>query len=302
MKQMFSAAAAKRPGQKRNIPVLRIVMATILTLYTLSLFIVIGWGIITAFKGAEDFDKNPLGLPQVWYWNFGYVFRRFHIVITTATEQKIVSMGQMYLNSILYALGSAFFQTLVTCCTAYICARYTYKFSGALHTVVVVTMFIPIVGNLVSEMQIAASLGLYNHIWGLWIMSANFLGLYFLVFYEAVRALPAALFEAAKIDGASHTGLMWRIAMPLLRNLFSTVLLINFIRYWNEYQIPAIYLPEKPTIAYGMYYLTFAVSDNAMSNVPVRMAAAVMVVVPLLVIFLLCHKKLLGNLTVGGVK
>lgn len=287
---------------RQGAKVMRIVMGTILVLYTISLAIVIGWGIITAFKNAEDFDRNPLGLPKVWYWNFGYVFKQFKIVITTETGQKAVTMGQMYINSILYAVGSALTQTLVTCCTAYICARYRYRFSKILHTIVVVTMFIPVVGNLVSEMQIAAALGFYNHVWGMWIMSANFLGIYFLVFYQAVRALPPALFEAAKIDGAGHVQLMIRIAAPLLRNLFSTVLLINFIKFWNEYQIPAIYLPRKPTIAYGMFYITFFTSENNMSNIPMRMSAAVMVVVPILIIFLLCHKRLLGNLTVGGVK
>ena len=287
---------------KRSVPVLRIVMATVLVLYTASLFVVLLWGVMTSFKGVTDFEKNKLGLPSVWYWNFTYVFKKFKIVVTTTTEQKTITMGQMYLHSILYAFGCAFFQTLVTCCTAYICARYRYKFSRLIHTVVVVTMFIPVVGNLVSEMQIAAALGLYNRIWGMWIMSANFLGIYFLVFYEAVRSLPAALFEAAKIDGASHTGLMLRIAFPLLRNLFFTVLLINFIRYWNEYQIPAIYLAQKPTIAFGMYYLGVLDRGDTMSTVPMRMTTAVMVVAPLLVIFLLTHKKLLGNLTVGGVK
>lgn len=287
---------------KRHLSPMQIVMGTVLLLYTASLFIVFLWSILTAFKGVTDFEKNKLGLPSLWYWNFSYVFNNFNIVVTTATRQMTVSMGMMYLNSILYAVGCAFFQTLVTCCTAYVCARYRYKFSKVLHMVVVITMFIPVVGNLVSEMQIAAALGFYNQTWGMWIMSANFLGIYFLVFYEAVKALPSALFEAAQIDGASHMGLMLRIALPLLRNLFFTIFLINFIRYWNEYQIPAIYLPEKPTIAYGMYYLGILDRGDTMSTVPMRMTTAIMVVAPLLIIFLLAHRKLLGNLTVGGVK
>lgn len=71
-----------------------------------------------------------------------------------------------------------------------------------MHTTVLITMVIPVVGSLPAEIRMAQSLGLYDQIWGMWILKANFLGMYFLVFYNIFKALPASYTEAAKIDGA----------------------------------------------------------------------------------------------------
>lgn len=92
-----------------------------------------------------------------------------------------------------------------------------------------------------------------------------------------------------------------RIALPLVRNTFFTVFLIYFIQYWNDYQTPLIYLPSYPTIAQGMYTVSVTPTQE-MSYVPMRLAAAILMLVPILVIFLIFQKRLLGNLTVGGIK
>ena len=110
-------------------------------------------------------------------------------------------------------------------------------------------MIIPTVGNLPSELQMVVSLNLYNKIYGLWLLKANFLGMYFLMFYGVFKAFPASFTEAAKIDGANNWTIMIKIAFPLVFNVMSTVLLINFINFWNDYQTPLLYMPAYPTVA-----------------------------------------------------
>lgn len=281
---------------------LTVVMLVVLALYTLSLFIVLAWAFITAFKNDQlDFRTNILGLPKKWEWNIGEIFRQFHVLVNTDAGQKQVGMMGMYLNSVLYAVGCAFFHTLMPCITAYLCARFKYKFSKVLHTVVIVCMVIPIVGSLPSEISMAKTFGLYDTIWGMWIMKCNFLGIYFLVFHGTFKTLPMAFSEAAKVDGAGNLRILFRIIMPLVRNLFLTVMLINFISYWNDYQTPLVYIPSHPTVSQGMYDMAIR-TGNAFSSVPMRMASAILTLVPILVLFLCFHKRLLGNLTVGGVK
>lgn len=71
-------------------------------------------------------------------------------------------------------------------------------------------------------------------------MAANMQGFYFFVMYSAFKAMPIGYSEAAKIDGASNGQILLAIAMPLIKNLFLTVLLINFVEYWNNDQSSAL--------------------------------------------------------------
>ena len=272
-----------------------------LIVYALCLFLPLIWAVITAFKTQAEFRVNLFQLPKKWTWNFGKVYNEFYIKVNTATGAKYVGVTQMLINSLLYSFGCAFVGTLVPYVTSYLCARYKYKMSSIIYTVVIVVMALPIVGNLPSEIRLATSLGIYDQIWGLWLMKAHFLGMYFLVFYNLFRSLPAAYTEAARIDGAGNWMVMVKIIMPMAKNTFLTVLLINFITYWNDYQTPLIYMPSHPTIALGMYHMAFT-SINELATIPMRMTSAVFMLVPTLALFMCFHKRLLGNLTMGGIK
>ena len=280
---------------------MKVVMLTGLLLYTLCLFVPLIWGVITSFKGQADFRVNVIGLPKEWVWNYGTVFEKFKINVFTDAGTTSVSMSEMVLNSILYAVGCAFVSTLIPCVTAYLCAGYDYLLSKIVYLIVVVTMVLPIVGSLPSEIRIAKALGVFDNFWGMWLLKANFLGLYFIVFYNQFKAFPSAYREAACIDGAGNWTIMTRIMFPMIRNTFMTVVLIKFIEFWNDYQTPLIYLPTKPTLSLGVYHMAYT-TINELSTIPMRTTAAVIALVPVLVLFMCCHKRLLGNLTVGGIK
>jgi ABC-type glycerol-3-phosphate transport system permease component len=78
-------------------------------------------------------------------------------------------------------------------------------------------------------------------------------------------------------------------------------MLLQFIGYWNDYQTPMIYLPSHPTIAYGLFYSLFN-STPAFSYVGAKLASSMIVLLPILLVFLFSHKRLLGNITMGGIK
>lgn len=279
----------------------RVVMLAGLLLYAICLFLPLLWAMVTAFKTQSEFRLNIIGLPKKWTWNFSTIWEEFYIKISTPTGSRNVFIGELLLNSMLYSVGCSFFGTLVPYVTSYLCARYTYKFSKVVYSVVIVVMALPIVGNLPAEISVARSLGIFDQIWGLWLMKAHFLGIYFLVFYNLFRSLPSAYTEAAVIDGAGNWTIMLKVIMPLAKKTFFTVMLINFIMYWNDYQTPLIYLPSHPTIALGMYRMSYT-AINALATIPMRMTAAVFMLVPTLILFACFHKRLLGNLTMGGIK
>ncbi len=303
-KSFFAKPFSKKDseaGVREKFSPITVFMLVVLIIYSAILLGLLAWALMTSFKDYYDFRLNKIGLPEEWVWNYSKVFNQFYVRISTSTGQEKVYMGQMFVNAFLYSIGCAFCHTLVPCITAYACARFNFKFSQVIYTTVIITMVLPIVGSLPAEIQMAKSLGLFNQIWGLWIMKANFLGLYFLVFYGNFKAMPMAYTEAAQIDGASNFKVMTKIILPLQKNTFFTIMLIGFISYWNDYQIPLVYLPSYPTIAQGMYEMA-STTLNEMARVPMRMTAAMLMLIPILVLFLIFNKRLMGNLTVGGIK
>lgn len=277
-----------------------ILVASVFTIFTLILLILFFWGAFTSLKTDFDFMFNKAGFPkEITIENFVTAWNKMYCVVDNGNRN--VYIEEMFLNSVLYAVGCAFGATVVPCVMAFLTVQYKCKFSKIITSFVIITMILPIVGNLPSEIQMARALGLYGNIWGLWIMRANFLGLYFLVFQSMFKSVPKALSEAAKIDGAGNLIVFIRIILPVVRTTFALIFLLKFIEFWNDYQTPIIYLPNQPTISQGLYYFNFS-TDNAVSTVPVKIAGAMFVLIPILAVFLVFRDKLMGNLTMGGVK
>ena len=291
----------------RNMGVFFWLLLVILALYTISMILPMVWGIFTSLKSQNEFRTNvlwiPHGAPWDWQWgNFVYVMNNFYVPISSQTQGlRSVGMGEMLLYTILYAAGGAFINTLVPCVVAYITAKFKYKFSSVIYTVVVVTMVLPVVGNTASELQLVKALGIFDTIPGNWIQKFNFLGMYYLVFYATFRGIPNDFAEAAYVDGAGETHVMVRIIFPLVANIFVTVMLIKFIGFWNDYQTPLLFLPTHPTIAYGVYYLSNSVQQD-FNYVPMRMTGCILMVIPILALFLIFKEKLMSNISMGGVK
>lgn len=312
MKNIFLASMTDRKNRGRGkgtrtgatktaFSPLTVVLLIVLILYALTLIGLLFWAVITSFKSQAEFRINILGFPDKWVWNYGEVFRSFQVSVMAEDGTRYVSMGGMILNSVIYSFGCAIASTMTPCITAYLCAKFPFRFSKVVYFIVIVTMALPIVGSLPSEMLVARTFGIYDRIWLLWIMKANFLGIYFLVFHAEFKSIPKEYTEAAKIDGAGNFTILFRIMLPLVRNTIFVIMLIKFIEFWNDYQTPLVFLPSYPTLAYGVFTLA-TTSVNNMSTVPMRMASAVMMLIPILVVFLIFQKKIMSNVSVGGIK
>ncbi len=276
--------------------ILYIIIGSLLAVYFLSLLAFFLWGAMSSLKLEGDLQKNPIGLPSPWTF-------KAYVVAFTRLEVENLGIFGMYFNSILYTFGCAFLSTLVSCITGYLCAKFRYKFSGVVVGTVVVTMALPIVGSTPSAIQLAQNLGLYNQVWGLWIMSATFhTGVHFLILHESFRILPDSFKEAAEVDGASQLQVLFRIMLPLVKNTFITVFLLRLIGLWNDYQTPLLYMPKLPTIAYGLYYFAVANTTNDTYTEPNAIAAAFLVCIPIFVVFLIFQKRVMTNISIGGIK
>ncbi len=280
-------------------------VAMVLLTYTAILLYILVWALLSTFKSyIMDFSENVSGLPRRWVLeNYEAVLQNMFEIVTINGQQYKLTFGNLLANTLLYTVGSAFVSTFIPCITAYAVARFSHKFKwlGIFTYIVLITMIIPIVGSTPSEIQIATNLGLYDSIWGMFILKGNFLGMYYLIFLGAFNSMPKGFEEAAKIDGASNGAVFAKIYMPLAFTTFSTIMLIKGISFWNDYQTPMLYLPTQKTLA--QFFFGFINSDNTMiSYTPMKLVGAMILIVPILLLFVFLNKKIMGNLSLGGLK
>lgn len=277
------------------------ITAFFLFAFAFMILFLIGWGLFNSIKDPLDFNNNYFGLPKsVIFDAYEKVFTNMTLDRNFADETITYNIIGFFENSLIYALGCTIIKVFVTSIMAYICAKYR-KFVTARFTVqlVIICMIVPVVGTLPSLVTVLRDMGLYGTIWGVYFTQFSFLGMHFLIFYGIYVAIPNEYSEAASLDGASHFYIMTSVIMPLVRTTTSVLLVLNFVTYWNDYQTPMLFWYDYPTISVGLLaYVTNA--RNA--SFPDQMAADIVTALPLFIIFLIFKEKMLGSLTVGGLK
>lgn len=292
-----------KKDEHRKADVFSTILCIVLIAYILSLIIPFLWAILTSFKGRGDYMRNPLGFPKKWLFkNYLTALEKYTV---PGPRMTTIYIETMLFNTIVYAVGGALLQAASGCVVAYCCAKFSkFKISAVYVAVVVITMGLPIIGNKPSELEMMINLGLYDNVFGALVLKLNFLGVYFLVFHAAFKAIPNDYTEAAYIDGAGNFTVFFRLMLPFVSKTFMTVTLIYFINLWNDYQIPLLYLPTNPTLAYGLYYYSVGGGqyDPKISSTPMKMAGCMILFIPIFTLFCIFQKHLLGNIMMGGVK
>lgn len=290
--------------KKRKVSPFGLVFGSILGIYTIGMILLFLWAVNASLKMVDQFDFDTIGLTKTFYFtNYEYAFYLgFNkSVLTNSGILKDVYIEQMFVNSLLYSMGSALCQTACTCITAYLITKYDNKFSKFMHNVIIVTMILPIVGATPSLIQVTDYLHIRNTFFGNYLMKFGFTNTYYLIFYGAFKSLSWGYAEAAFIDGAGHFQVFFKIMVPLVSTLFGCVFLIFFIQYWNDYQTPMLFLEKNPVLAWGLFEF-FKSYEQELSTPTVKIAGGIIVLLPLLVLFMVFKKKLMGNLTEGGIK
>lgn len=281
----------------------------LLIVYTLVLFVPIVWSIYASLADSytfgDVFDPQYPNLSKsltLSLDNFRFAWEELTITITTSggTRETFNTIGLLG-NSVMYSTISSLSFTICPVIVAYATSRFKYGFSKIVYGFVVVAMSLPIVGNMASEIQMLHNLGMFDTIISMVILRFNFLSIYFLILHAQFSSIPNDYSEAAKVDGASNLRIMLQVVIPQSLNTIVTVFILSFITYWNDYQIPLLYLPSYPTAAYGIHNFIYN-PDSAMATVPHQMAVAVLLTLPIVIVFVVFNKRLRVSVAMGGIK
>lgn len=292
---------------KRKLSVFELIVMVLLIAYCVAVVALLVWGFMTSFRTDQSVAQRPWAMfEDLTIDNYLEVFDNFKTFKYVDGGTRTVYFEEMFLNSLLYAGGGALMQTLCTAIVAYLTAKYDNLCSKIVHYTVIVTLSLPIVGNLASMLQISKALGLFDNIVGSWIMKFGFNNIYYLIFYAFFKKVPWEYAESTFLDGGNHYTVFFRIMLPLAMPLIATVFLLNFIQYWNDFETPYMFLPNHTTAGIMLYMSIIGGGGSWSGPSPIpltpQLAAAFMVFLPIFVLFLVFRNKIMGNLSEGGIK
>lgn len=248
------------------------------------------WMITTSLKSDVEVGLfPPVWLPAepLWY-NFVEVWNS-------------APFGQFYVNSVITTVSGLVLEVIIGTLSAYAFARIEFPHRNALFMVVLATMMIPGEMALVPNFLTMRVLGWINTYQGIvvpYISSA--LGCFLL--RQAFLAMPQDLFDAAKIDGAGHLRILLNVAAPMARPVLATFALLLFISKWNAYLWPLIVTNSwnMRTLPIGLIMVRDA--EGALLGWQHLMAASLMVLMPVVLVFFLAQRQLIEGIARGAVK
>jgi multiple sugar transport system permease protein len=204
-------------------------------------------------------------------------------------------------NSLIVALLSVLGMVASSAVVAYGFSRVRWRGRNTCFGLVLASMMIPFPVLMVPLYVIFKQLGWIGSLKPLWVPA--WFGGAFSIFLlrQFFLTIPRELDEAAMIDGCSHPGIFWRIILPLSRPALIAVALFQFIASWNDFVAPLIFLnhQEQYTLALGLYMFE---SQQTATPWNLVMAASVLVILPVLVLFLIAQRSFTEGIATSGLK
>ena len=277
-------------------------LGIILCIYALSLLVPFVWMFYSAFKEPIDFLLNPFALPNVWHpENFAKIFNLLHVEILTDIGKEVYGLGTMLFNSFMLSTGISLFGIMVPAITAYAVAKYNFKGKKLIYNIAIITMIIPIVGNLPSSLSIRKALGIINNPLLYILTCAQPFGFNFLLLYGMFKGISWTYAEAVFIDGGGHFTVMFKVMFPLALPTLATVFILAFIGNWNDYMTVLTYLWKVPNLAFGMYMFQNEAARYG-ATMPEVLAGLILAAIPSATLYLASQKLILSKFAVGGLK
>ena len=317
-----------------------IICGIVLLAYSFVLLYPLSFGLINSFKAYHQFSYDPVGLPDFSYFelfearykwadgtsiysifaNYLVVLSRLDYTNTTSYygglfvrtkipagfDSNYLGMSGYLLfflflwNTIWTTVASTVVPVFWCAALGYVCAKYRYKFVGLIYGIVIFRISCPIIGGGSSMLAMQRAFGFYDSMIGYFIYCSGSLSMYFLIMFAYFQGLPDSYMEAAEIDGASQLRILFTIAIPLAGTVMSASLVVSIINGWNDYNTPLMFLPSYPTIAYGLFDFKRRHTEFALG--PIGIASTMYLAIPSFIFFIAFRKKLMGNLSVGGIK
>lgn len=288
---------------KKQNPIVKIIFKIIvyaaLIAMTVSILVPVAWVFMASFKRNAEFigqGTNPWALPeQLQYQNY----------ITAFIDAE---MGNYFLNSVIVTALSLILLLVIALPAAYALSRFDFKGKKILNIAFMAGLFVNInyivvpIFLMLSDANKALGVDFFldNRFVLSVIYASSSLSFSIYLLSGYFKTLPKGFEEAAYIDGCGYFKTMVQIMIPMAKPSILTVILFQFLSFWNEYIIAFTIMDDHSTLAVGLKNL-MAVERTA-TNYGIMYAGLVIVMIPVLILYICVQKQLTKGMTLGGLK
>ncbi|AIS01083.1 carbohydrate ABC transporter permease [Streptomyces glaucescens] len=291
-----SAKAPAKAGERRGEGVtLNAFSHGFLALWALMIVLPLLWLVLSSFKTDAQIAGSAFGWPENWTFD----------VFSRAWEKGI---GDYFLNTVVVLVFSVPLTMLFGSMAAYVLARYPFPGNRFLYYFFVAGAMFPVFLALVPLFFMVKRLDMLNTYQGLILVYVAYSMPFTVFFMHAFfRTLPTAVFEAAILDGASHTRTFFQVMLPMAKPGLISVGIFNTLGQWNQFILPTVLMqpqsgddPERYVLTQGLIQLQQ--QQGYASDLPVLFAGVTIAMIPMLVVYLSFQRQVQAGLTSATLK
>ncbi|MCI8894532.1 MAG: carbohydrate ABC transporter permease [Lachnospiraceae bacterium] len=249
--------------------------------------------LINVFKTKADITTDPLALVGA----HGFTLDNF----PEAMEK--MDFWRSFANSAIITIISTIITILLSAMAAFVIVRNKWKACGALFGLMIASMVIPFQVLMIPLVSLYGGvLGILSHRATLIFMHVGFsVSMATFMFHGAIHTnVPIALEEAGTIDGCTRWQIFWQIVFPLLKPTIATVAIIDAMAFWNDYLLPSLVLAKKEL--YTIPIATQAFYGTYSTDIGLVLAALLLAMLPILILYLFLQRYIVEGVTSGAVK
>ena len=250
--------------------------------------------VINSLKEKRDIIKSPFS------WLFTIKGLSFDNFVKAFTQMDFLNA---FKNSLIVTVCSTLLVTLLASMLAYYIVRHNNTISKITFALMVASMIIPFQAIMIPLVSIyGGTLNVLNHRLTLIFMHTGFsMSMSVFMFHGFIKGnIPIALEEAAYIDGCTHTQTFFKIVLPLLKPIISTMVILNSLAFWNDYLLPSLVLTDKELLTLPLSTYSFYGTYSA--DYGTIMAGLLLCVIPILILYVILQKQIIGGVVSGAVK
>ncbi|NOU82919.1 ABC transporter permease subunit [Paenibacillus sp. LMG 31459] len=245
-----------------------------------------------SFKSNQELITGGSLLPKEWTWsNYSEVWKK-------------LDFSLYFYNSVVFAVVSAGMSVFMGAMAGYVFARTEFPGKKVLSMLIIGVMFISLGPmTLYPKFKLAVDWGLTDSIYTIPLVALYGLGASVFLYEGFVKSLGKDMDEAGIMDGAGYFTRFFRLTLPLMAPITATFFLLEFIAEWNNYILPLVMSignPDTKTLTVGVVELRNSGTGAAAWNL--LLAGSMISVIPVLTVFILLNRQIVGGLAQGAVK
>lgn len=271
--------------------ILTILKYTLLILWAIVVLFPFYWMILTSFKSYSAYN--------------GEYIPKFYVLNPTIENYlsafTAVPLAKYLLNTVIFTVSTTAIMCIVTILAAFAFSRLEFKGKNLLFTLFLSLMMIPNELVIITNFVTITDLNLRNTFLGLILPTISSI-FYIYLLKENFEAIPDELYKAAKVDGTSDFKYLTKVMIPICKPTIITIIILKAIECWNSYVWPRLITDDENYFLVSNAIQTIRESGFGRENIPAMMAAVVVMSIPLIIIFLIFHKKIMEGVSRGGTK